>query len=81
MFHVGIVLTFAVEMKCLEGWQFVVDHRGRSELLTLMLRLMMYCRLAVGKGSRLQPLLILRYVEFRQCILLIEEIVYTVEGC
>ena len=40
-----LVLLFAVEMKCLEGWQFVVDHRCRSELLTLMLRLMMMLRL------------------------------------
>ena len=29
VFHVGIVLTSVVEMKCLEGWQFLVDHRCR----------------------------------------------------
>ena len=81
VFHVGIVLTSVVEMKCFVGLQFLVDHGCRWKLLMLMLRLMMCRRLVVEKGSLLQHVLILRFVEFRQCNLLVEKIVETVEGC
>ena len=80
VFHNGIVPTFAVVMKWPEVCQFMIDSRCRWKQLTLMLRLMMCRRLVDEKGSRLH-LLILRYVEFRQGILLVEKTDETVEGC